>query len=69
MDADNVISCELPMLEGSRFPLVTDGELPVDLWAMPWRCGGDAWAMRQLTRCDVHHSRGPGGDAGLDARA
>jgi len=65
MDADNVISCELPMLEGSRFPLVTDGELPID----PWAILGDAAAMRQLTRCDVHHSRGPGGDAGLDARA
>ena len=58
MDADNVIFCELPMLEGSRIPLVTDGELPVD-----------PWAMRQLTRCDVQGSRDPGEDVGLDARA
>jgi hypothetical protein len=65
MDADNVISCELPMLEASRFPLVTDGELPVD----PWAILGDAWAMRQLTRCDVQRSRDRGEDVDLDARA
>ena len=56
--ADNVVFCELPMLEASRLALVTDRPP-----------AGRSWAILQLTRCDVHHSPRPGGDAGLDARA